>query len=401
MHDHAHLTLPTVSPSILLLSPNRSQDLTSSLTNPNSTVSAPSIADKMIDAYRRSLEQQRTGFLAAIGIWGWVLLMGLFGAWWRAVGQDRWRRWRGRSPPADNDEDGAVVPEAEKAAVFRPLHLRSASNFGWGKSASTDSLTLAAMPPNDVREKAAPPAFAVEPATPTSAGHTDRHTSPISRSWASLVDFFRPPDEGSSCDPPNDQNPALFQATDSPAAGPSLKPLALPVLPSLRRREGPSFSSAKLPAISQPRPLLHPFRVLREGRAVVQQRRRDRRRESDLVLLRDEGWRKEGAVPPARPGRACAAAVGGSRHLRASSVHLSFEDPDADGPERADEPDPAPHPPLVPYPSPPPLLYTQPHPVHREPSSPSPPRPRHSTPYIPSGRPPLAATNPFTTPFDE
>ncbi|KPV73427.1 uncharacterized protein RHOBADRAFT_17124, partial [Rhodotorula graminis WP1] len=87
LHDHAHLSLPTVSPSLLTLSQNQSDELTASLTNPESAVSTSSIADRLIDAYRRSLEQQRMGFILAIGIWLLVLVMGLVGVWWRASGE--------------------------------------------------------------------------------------------------------------------------------------------------------------------------------------------------------------------------------------------------------------------------------------------------------------------------
>ena len=100
IHDHAHLSLPTVSPTILTLSSNRTNELTSSLTSPNSTVSTTSVVNNLIDRYAATLRSQRLGFIICICLWLLVLAMGLFGVWWAHQGGDMWeRRRRGSRAP--------------------------------------------------------------------------------------------------------------------------------------------------------------------------------------------------------------------------------------------------------------------------------------------------------------
>lgn len=354
VHNHAHLSLPTVSPSILLLSPNRTEDLTASLTNPESSISAPSIADKMINAYKRSLEQQRMGFFVAIGIWALVFLMGVFGAWWRAVGEDRWRKWRGRAAVPEHDDR---EPDAEKA-TFRPLHLRAWLPVGREKDREIEPQSVP-VPLNDLP----PPSFLVEPATPATL--SDRSASPSSRSWASLVDFFRQEDGApATSGPPSHSRPVLGESS------PPLKPLALPLLPKSFHQRSDAPPDRLRPVISQPRPLLRPFRVLREAHSAQQQRRRDRRRESDLILLRDETRAKSGPASFSSRGPRPGTRTNGE-HQRDEVDCLGDHD-DPFSPTATATPPP----------------YA------------SRPRNRQSMTYIPSSRP-LAATNPFATPFDE
>lgn len=81
-----HVTLPLVSPSVLLLSPNRTNELVSSISG-NSSSTAPTGADavvaRMLDRYEESLKTQRLGFVVCIGLWLVVLLMGVVGALYR------------------------------------------------------------------------------------------------------------------------------------------------------------------------------------------------------------------------------------------------------------------------------------------------------------------------------
>ncbi|GAA5972805.1 hypothetical protein JCM11641_003948 [Rhodosporidiobolus odoratus] len=139
LHNNLHLTLPTVSPTVLVLSPNRTSQLTSSLTSENSTYSAPSVAEKMLNAYRKNLEQQRLGFALACGIWGLVVLMGLVGVWWRSreakrpmvdegvEGPDRGEEMGGRGV----DEKrffGLGTQRRMRGIKLKPLHLKSPSS---------------------------------------------------------------------------------------------------------------------------------------------------------------------------------------------------------------------------------------------------------------------------------
>ncbi|TKA53882.1 hypothetical protein B0A53_03672 [Rhodotorula sp. CCFEE 5036] len=250
IHDHAHLSLPTVSPSILLLSPNRTDDLTASLTDPESSISAPSIANKMIDAYLRSLEQQRMGFFVAIGIWALVFLMGLIGAWWRAIGQNRWRHWRGAT--ARNGSGGgpqAPARDGAEKADFTSLHLGSFPDLlDTNANSGNGEKNLGAGSPAGVDQ--------------------GNSVSPSSRSWASLVDFFKATE-------PAARSSEAVESAASPPPPPEtrLRPLALPTLPTLRTRGA-------------------------KDRLRPQQRQRWERwrskEESDLVLLRDESRSKLG-----------------------------------------------------------------------------------------------------------
>lgn len=304
IHDHAHLSLPTVSPSILLPSPNRTDDLTASLTNPESSISAPSIANKMIDAYLRSLEQQRMGFFVAIGIWALVFLMGLIGAWGRAIGQDRWWHWRdatarkvgvaGRQTPMTDGVEKADFTSLHLGSFADLLHTNAESGNG-EKSLGAGSPARAS---------------AADAAAFAAVVDRSNSVSPSIRSWASLVDFFKATDPAAH---PSEE--AIVSAT-SPRTPPEtrLRPLALPTMPSLRTR--PAKDRLR-PVVSHPRPLLRPFRVLRDSHLAQQQRQRWERwrskEESDLVLLRDESRSKSGRAGALR------SAFGGSRTERDNS----------------------------------------------------------------------------------
>lgn len=94
IHDQAHVTLPPVSPTVLLLSPARITELSSGLTSPNSTLSSTSIVNRMVDRYAETLRQQRLGFIICIAIWGLVVLMGAIGVFWRHKGEEMWLTYR-------------------------------------------------------------------------------------------------------------------------------------------------------------------------------------------------------------------------------------------------------------------------------------------------------------------
>ncbi|GAA5863593.1 hypothetical protein JCM3774_006541 [Rhodotorula dairenensis] len=381
IHAHAHLSLPTVSPSILLLSPNRTEDLTASLTNPELSISAPSIADRMINAYLRSLEQQRMGFFVAIGIWALVLLMGIIGAWWRAAGCELWQHWRGANESAGGDPDDQTShgDDAEKMR-FAPLRALS-TNWLRAKRSQDTAEHPVSLPLQ--QSSVSLPAFAVEPATPATLSH--RSVSPSSRSWASLVEFFKATDTA-------DATASSVPAHREPKQSPRLRPLALPTV-----RTCAAFSAAKgrlRPVISPPRPLLNPFRALGDSDLARQERRSGP--DGDLVLLRDESRSKSKAGPAKSALRA---ALGRSR-TRSSGVQGSKGG--EDGPfNHCFEADGELSTPYLP-------------PLHAggsdcQSSPPSPPWTSRTSLvegwHLPTcyGAPsrPLAATNPFATPFDD
>ncbi|BGP51676.1 plasma membrane fusion protein prm1 [Rhodotorula kratochvilovae] len=415
LHNHAHLSLPLVSPSLLTLSQNRTDDLTASLTNPNSTVSAPSIADRMIDAYRRSLEQQRMGFVLALGVWALVLLMGLVGVWWRARGEVAWRRWRRRG---GRDADEALHEEKappgaadeEKRAFFKPLHLRSLSTFGRTRGAG-DAHGGASFPPLQPMEHQHP--------YPFDGPYPRGGPYPSSASWASLIDYFKPT-------PPADASaPSFTSAAEArphtPPRALALPSLALLSLPSLRRPPAsPSHRTAKgssrlKPLISRPSRPLSAFRSLRDSHFA----RAPRRRASDAAPLRGEdavGERRYALPPSATGGQGWKERIKGRtrdrRARRAGGVADGGEKADDGWEEMHDEPaqgeDPCadargPTTTAAAYPAPPAL-----------PSSADPladpltgAHGRAQSSYAPSSRPlvmraapPARGADPFATPFD-
>lgn len=103
IHDNAHVTLPIISSSALLLSSDRTKELTSDLTSPNGTLSTTSVVTRIVDRYAETLRKQRLGFILCILIWVLVFFMGIFGVWWRLDGEGRYAEWRGRRETFGNN----------------------------------------------------------------------------------------------------------------------------------------------------------------------------------------------------------------------------------------------------------------------------------------------------------
>ncbi|GAA5834088.1 hypothetical protein JCM3766R1_004454 [Sporobolomyces carnicolor] len=250
MHSHAHVSLPTVASTVLVLDPDRSRELAEGLTSPDSSVSAVSVVDKMLRSYERALEQQLVGFVAAVGLWGLVVVFGLVGIAWRSsYGDDDlstvWsRRGRRREPgqgfkgpttaAVNNDDDD----EKKTSFSFKPLHLRMRSTVSTPCALSRGRSSppvpppqLVASPPtpiaaNDCLESYSFPRspLPLPPPLPicdlprfaplaSNARETPRGSiRPSAASWASLVDFFRPT-TATVCDGPTETASTL--ATDS------------------------------------------------------------------------------------------------------------------------------------------------------------------------------------------
>ncbi|GAA5821086.1 hypothetical protein JCM11251_001955 [Rhodosporidiobolus azoricus] len=296
LHSHLHLTLPLVSPSLLTLSQNRTDELTSSLTDPEATYSAPNVAQKMVQAYRKNLEQQRVVFFVAIALWGLVVLMGVVGV--------VWRNREARKPVKDGEgaEDEYVNEKAGEERRFfhfgsscssgaglrdkihlKPLHLRSRSVacLHHDRNRSVPAEADAEEPPS--------PAYALFPRPGETRAHLDtvRPGGDLygsGRSWASLVDYFRP----TAVDPCS-----------------SLPPTA----PSSSTVSRPSFSLARSKlknAISRPRPPTGGFAptsfpssfpggARRKGeelstRARAMRSRVEEKREERRRRKREQGW---------------------------------------------------------------------------------------------------------------
>ena len=84
INNNSRIDLPLMSPTVLLLSPNRTTELVSSISG-NGTSStgnptgAEAILGRMIDRYAQTLKTQRSGFIICIALWIIVLIFGIVG----------------------------------------------------------------------------------------------------------------------------------------------------------------------------------------------------------------------------------------------------------------------------------------------------------------------------------
>ncbi|GAA5864106.1 hypothetical protein JCM8547_005136 [Rhodosporidiobolus lusitaniae] len=322
LHDNLHISLPTVSPSFLLLSSNQSAELSSSLTNPNSTYSAPSIAEKMINSYEKNLKQQRMVFLLAIGIWGLVLVFGAIGV--------LWRNRQANKPVEDEAVDGPTAGGADEKRFFggggagrrirmKPLHLRSASSF----FASPHLLGRSRGGVDDaVLDEPPSPAYALFP-HPGETSTTNLHAVPSrdgrelygsGRSWASLVDFFRPTIGA----PPSSSSPYPAATSSSVRARSAVASSKLKAAISLPRpRSTSGFAPTSFPGRRRAERV---SAKVREMKGRMEEKREERRRRLRSSIPGGANWEKmqdeveekreeqqqqqpkeESALPPANP----------------------------------------------------------------------------------------------------
>lgn len=93
VHDHAHVELPTVSPTALMISPSQTQDLVASVGSPQNDTSsqgnqteAPSLAtrfvDRLINRYTKALLKQRVTYIALLACYVLVIIFALIGVIW-------------------------------------------------------------------------------------------------------------------------------------------------------------------------------------------------------------------------------------------------------------------------------------------------------------------------------
>ncbi|KAK9897961.1 hypothetical protein P389DRAFT_210332 [Cystobasidium minutum MCA 4210] len=96
LHDNAHVTLPMVSNEIFMLSPNKSEELVSSLdgSNPEDPSASSSLVQSLVGQYKKALEKERTIFLIMLGLYVLVILFGLFALLWHEMLGPRWRNKR-------------------------------------------------------------------------------------------------------------------------------------------------------------------------------------------------------------------------------------------------------------------------------------------------------------------
>jgi len=106
IHDHAHLTLPRVSQSILVPSSGRTSELLASVSPSGSNGVSNSIIDKIISRYLSSLSNQRQTALVFIGLWLVVVIIAICTVLWN-------ERQRGPRPVIDAEAKRSQPTEME------------------------------------------------------------------------------------------------------------------------------------------------------------------------------------------------------------------------------------------------------------------------------------------------
>lgn len=85
-----------VSNDIFVLSPDKSDELVSSLdgSNPEDTSASSSLVQSLVGQYKKALEKERTVFLIMLGLYGLVILFSLLALLWNETLGPRWRKKR-------------------------------------------------------------------------------------------------------------------------------------------------------------------------------------------------------------------------------------------------------------------------------------------------------------------
>ncbi|POW19275.1 hypothetical protein PSHT_04880 [Puccinia striiformis] len=107
VHDHAHVDLPTVSPTALMIKPRQTQDLVNSIASSSTDgqpsadggkqTMATSFVDRLIDRYAKALMKQRITYFALLACYGLVIIFGVVGVIWDVIQEKR--AARGNSDP--------------------------------------------------------------------------------------------------------------------------------------------------------------------------------------------------------------------------------------------------------------------------------------------------------------
>lgn len=116
--------MPLVSNDIFTLSPDKSDELVSSLdgSDPNDPSASSSLVQTFVGEYRKALEKERVMFLAMLGLYGLVILFGLFAILWNEVLGPKWSSRNGRSGNTGGIAGGLKELELEKnSAITYPV----------------------------------------------------------------------------------------------------------------------------------------------------------------------------------------------------------------------------------------------------------------------------------------
>ncbi|KAA1098144.1 plasma membrane fusion protein prm1 [Puccinia graminis f. sp. tritici] len=99
VHDHAHVDLPTISPTALMIKPRQTQDLVNSMASSNPDGSpdpsganqtmATTFVDRLIDRYTKALLKQRITYFALLACYLLVIIFGVIGVTWDFLQEKR------------------------------------------------------------------------------------------------------------------------------------------------------------------------------------------------------------------------------------------------------------------------------------------------------------------------
>ncbi|KNZ57672.1 uncharacterized protein VP01_2102g2 [Puccinia sorghi] len=183
VHDHAHVDLPTVSPTALMIKPHQTQNLVNSIAststdgspdpNGGDQTAATRFVDRLIDRYTKALLKQRITYFALLACYLVVTIFGVVGVIWDIFQEKRSRRKPAGSSPIemDNKEPGV------DATADGELKLFPAPNDAFGHpppppSFPPSSTPLPPPPPSFLEmsdEPPEPPFSKFSPITPASS----------------------------------------------------------------------------------------------------------------------------------------------------------------------------------------------------------------------------------------
>ncbi|PLW14461.1 hypothetical protein PCASD_14379 [Puccinia coronata f. sp. avenae] len=127
VHDHAHVDLPTVSPTALMIKPRQTQDLVNSIaststdgapdTNGGNQTMATTFVDRLIDRYTKALLKQRITYFALLACYLIVILFGAVGVTWDVLQEKRSRRKTDSPIKLSETEPSADAPNGTSKSM--------------------------------------------------------------------------------------------------------------------------------------------------------------------------------------------------------------------------------------------------------------------------------------------
>lgn len=100
LRDHGRITLPTLPPDVLMLTPEAMGEMTGPISaaavgSSNGRGDDEGIVGDLIRHAQKAIEYERNFYAILLGVWLGFALIGLGVVLWNSGGEGRWRSWRG------------------------------------------------------------------------------------------------------------------------------------------------------------------------------------------------------------------------------------------------------------------------------------------------------------------